>query len=283
MDTSQAIVPSYSSLEEDNAHSSDPLCLEYYSEGRTDTKAPSLSYQEATNTGQKEIEEQLKNLNEKLEKIRKENITLQSERDQWEMNARHAEDKLNSFRKENEHQLFMLKHEKELISKAEKQARQMVQNLSQKLHCLQIEVETGVAERKKQEEYIHMLQNKCAKTKTELQEQKKCVQRLSVGFDEATQSPLRIFEEKRQKLAYAEVKLDYPERKVTKPDDQVLQTTTLTRYPTYTRQACAICLTNEKDLAFGCGHMSCRDCGSKIRKCHICRKKISNSIKLFHG
>ncbi|KAK7282436.1 hypothetical protein RIF29_11203 [Crotalaria pallida] len=45
---------------------------------------------------------------------------------------------------------------------------------------------------------------------------------------------------------------------------EVLQTTTLTRYPTYTRQ-------------------SCRDCGSKIRKCHICRKKISNSFKLFHG
>ena len=55
-------------------------------------------------------------------------------------------------------QLLILKHENELMSNAEKQARQMTNSLSQRLHCLQIAVESGVEERKKQEEYIHMLQ-----------------------------------------------------------------------------------------------------------------------------
>ncbi|XP_024632828.2 E3 ubiquitin-protein ligase RGLG4 [Medicago truncatula] len=31
---------------------------------------------------------------------------------------------------------------------------------------------------------------------------------------------------------------------------------------------CPVCLTNAKDLAFGCGHMTCRDCGSRLRHCH---------------
>jgi len=44
------------------------------------------------------------------------------------------------------------------MSNAEKQATQMVNGLSQRVHCLQIAVESGVKERKKQEEYIHMLQ-----------------------------------------------------------------------------------------------------------------------------
>ncbi|XP_027356724.1 E3 ubiquitin-protein ligase RGLG3-like [Abrus precatorius] len=48
-------------------------------------------------------------------------------------------------------------------------------------------------------------------------------------------------------------------------------------------KVCSICLTNEKDLAFGCGHMTCRDCGSKLSKCPICREQIRNYIKLFPG
>ncbi|KAJ1442439.1 Zinc finger, RING-type [Sesbania bispinosa] len=47
--------------------------------------------------------------------------------------------------------------------------------------------------------------------------------------------------------------------------------------------ACTICLTNEKDLAFGCGHMTCRDCGLKLTKCPICREQITSHIRLFPG
>ncbi|KAJ4836923.1 E3 ubiquitin-protein ligase rglg4 [Turnera subulata] len=46
-------------------------------------------------------------------------------------------------------------------------------------------------------------------------------------------------------------------------------------------QACPICLTNAKDLAFGCGHMTCRDCGSRVSNCPICRQPITNRLRLF--
>ncbi|XWS10531.1 hypothetical protein CRYUN_Cryun38cG0003400 [Craigia yunnanensis] len=46
-------------------------------------------------------------------------------------------------------------------------------------------------------------------------------------------------------------------------------------------QACPICLTNAKDLAFGCGHMTCRECGSRVSTCPICRQRITNRLRLF--
>ncbi|WCJ28620.1 Copine (Calcium-dependent phospholipid-binding protein) family [Euphorbia peplus] len=46
-------------------------------------------------------------------------------------------------------------------------------------------------------------------------------------------------------------------------------------------QACPICLTNGKDLAFNCGHMTCRDCGTKVSNCPICRRPITNRLRLF--
>ncbi|XP_022734071.1 E3 ubiquitin-protein ligase RGLG4-like isoform X1 [Durio zibethinus] len=46
-------------------------------------------------------------------------------------------------------------------------------------------------------------------------------------------------------------------------------------------QACPICLTNGKDLAFGCGHMTCRECGSRVSNCPICRQRITNRLRLF--
>lgn len=46
---------------------------------------------------------------------------------------------------------------------------------------------------------------------------------------------------------------------------------------------CPVCLTNAKDLAFGCGHLTCRDCGSKVSNCPICRQPIRNRLRLFTG
>ncbi|KGN46786.1 E3 ubiquitin-protein ligase RGLG4 [Cucumis sativus] len=48
-------------------------------------------------------------------------------------------------------------------------------------------------------------------------------------------------------------------------------------------QVCPICLTAGKDLAFGCGHMTCRECGSRLSNCHICRQPIRNRIRLYTG
>ncbi|KVH88119.1 Copine [Cynara cardunculus var. scolymus] len=48
-------------------------------------------------------------------------------------------------------------------------------------------------------------------------------------------------------------------------------------------KTCPICLTNDKDMAFGCGHMACRECGSRLSRCHICRQEISSRIRLYTG
>lgn len=44
---------------------------------------------------------------------------------------------------------------------------------------------------------------------------------------------------------------------------------------------CPICLSNPKDMAFGCGHQTCCECGSSLTSCPICRRHINTRIKLF--
>ncbi|XP_050374365.1 E3 ubiquitin-protein ligase RGLG5-like [Argentina anserina] len=52
-------------------------------------------------------------------------------------------------------------------------------------------------------------------------------------------------------------------------------------YSTYDNQVCPVCLTNPKDMAFGCGHQTCCDCGEYLQACPICRSSIETRIKLF--
>lgn len=49
----------------------------------------------------------------------------------------------------------------------------------------------------------------------------------------------------------------------------------------YENQICPICLTNPKDMAFGCGHQTCCDCGQSLQLCPICRSQIATRIKLY--
>ncbi|XP_020576890.1 E3 ubiquitin-protein ligase RGLG2-like [Phalaenopsis equestris] len=44
---------------------------------------------------------------------------------------------------------------------------------------------------------------------------------------------------------------------------------------------CPICLTNPKNLAFGCGHQTCYDCGQTLVNCPICRSEIVTRIRLY--
>ncbi|KAI3761907.1 hypothetical protein L1987_52330 [Smallanthus sonchifolius] len=50
---------------------------------------------------------------------------------------------------------------------------------------------------------------------------------------------------------------------------------------TYDNQVCPICLTDPKDMAFGCGHQTCCECGQTLESCPICRKSIEARIKLY--
>ncbi|CAI9260776.1 unnamed protein product [Lactuca saligna] len=50
---------------------------------------------------------------------------------------------------------------------------------------------------------------------------------------------------------------------------------------TYDNQVCPICLANPKDMAFGCGHQTCHECGETLQLCPICRTSIQTRIKLY--
>ncbi|KAL9332738.1 hypothetical protein ACSQ67_002348 [Phaseolus vulgaris] len=49
----------------------------------------------------------------------------------------------------------------------------------------------------------------------------------------------------------------------------------------YDNKVCPICLTNAKDMAFGCGHQTCCECGEDLQYCPICRRTIHTRIKLY--
>ncbi|EPS73512.1 hypothetical protein M569_01244 [Genlisea aurea] len=44
---------------------------------------------------------------------------------------------------------------------------------------------------------------------------------------------------------------------------------------------CPICITEPKDMAFGCGHQTCCECGRDLSTCPICRVPIETRIKLY--
>ncbi|XP_077236606.1 E3 ubiquitin-protein ligase RGLG2-like [Tasmannia lanceolata] len=46
--------------------------------------------------------------------------------------------------------------------------------------------------------------------------------------------------------------------------------------------ACSVCLWNAKNLAFGCGHQTCYDCGRDLQRCPICRCRIITRIPLLY-
>ena len=45
--------------------------------------------------------------------------------------------------------------------------------------------------------------------------------------------------------------------------------------------ACAICMENEKNVVFLCGHMACSICSDRLQVCHICRVEIQNRVQVF--
>ncbi|KAK4804078.1 hypothetical protein SAY86_003895 [Trapa natans] len=44
---------------------------------------------------------------------------------------------------------------------------------------------------------------------------------------------------------------------------------------------CPICIDNDKDMAFGCGHQTCCECGERLETCPICQSFIQMRIKLY--
>ncbi|CAM6030531.1 unnamed protein product [Sphagnum balticum] len=52
-------------------------------------------------------------------------------------------------------------------------------------------------------------------------------------------------------------------------------------YGSTTRSMCPVCVTKKKDMAFNCGHQSCRACGAHLSTCPTCRQSITTKIRLY--
>ncbi|GAB2283849.1 E3 ubiquitin-protein ligase rglg2 [Dionaea muscipula] len=70
----------------------------------------------------------------------------------------------------------------------------------------------------------------------------------------------------------------YPDYQSSIPSEVAASTTSNS---TYDNLLCPICFTNKKDMAFGCGHQTCCDCGQDLEICPICRRQIETRIRLF--
>ncbi|XP_020225559.1 E3 ubiquitin-protein ligase RGLG3 isoform X1 [Cajanus cajan] len=51
--------------------------------------------------------------------------------------------------------------------------------------------------------------------------------------------------------------------------------------PAGAEPVCPVCLTNPKDMAFGCGHTTCKECGSTLSSCPMCRMQITTRLRLY--
>ncbi|KAF3668086.1 hypothetical protein T459_16631 [Capsicum annuum] len=109
-------------------------------------------------------------------------------------------------------EVSILKDEKGMLINAEKRASDEVRNLSQRVHSLQVHLDTlqstenvrdeaRAAERKKQEEYIKLIEKEWAEAKKELQEQRDSVRNLIPEREDALKNALRQIEEMRKELA----------------------------------------------------------------------------------
>ncbi|AQK82241.1 E3 ubiquitin-protein ligase RGLG2 isoform X2 [Zea mays] len=47
------------------------------------------------------------------------------------------------------------------------------------------------------------------------------------------------------------------------------------------RILCPICMYKSKDLAFGCGHQTCYECGRNLERCPLCQQNITTRIRLY--
>ncbi|CAA0818030.1 E3 ubiquitin-protein ligase RGLG1 [Striga hermonthica] len=46
-------------------------------------------------------------------------------------------------------------------------------------------------------------------------------------------------------------------------------------------RGCPVCFYNRRDLAFGCGHQTCHECGYDLTWCPVCHTQITTRIRLY--
>uniref|UniRef100_A0A0A0KF27 RING-type domain-containing protein n=1 Tax=Cucumis sativus TaxID=3659 RepID=A0A0A0KF27_CUCSA len=63
--------------------------------------------------------------------------------------------------------------------------------------------------------------------------------------------------------------------------NQILENAKAEKHSSSSESVCPICLTNPKDMAFACGHTTCKDCGVTISTCPLCREPIKMRLRLY--
>ncbi|TKY60446.1 E3 ubiquitin-protein ligase RGLG1 [Spatholobus suberectus] len=98
-----------------------------------------------------------------------------------------------------------------------------------------------------------------------------------------------------QNLQVADVKSCYQSKRPLPPPKEVLDRDNAVRAvphgtnfesveptaPAAVESVCPICLTNPKDMAFGCGHTTCKECCATLSSCPMCRQQITTRLRLY--
>ncbi|KAK7313806.1 hypothetical protein VNO77_39008 [Canavalia gladiata] len=207
--------------------------------------------------GHEQTKERIRNLEEELVKSIKEIKSLKSERDNWKIRTEFVSKRLHSFMKESDQDEIAVEakvpdmiKQKDYIKmlKSELQTeRECAQRLTLELEetaqsaIIKIE-EAKVAEMRKQEKYIKMMM-----MRRNLQEERKHKEAKQIAMNKVREIGQDLVNARNDlasaisRAQVAEEKLSDLERKLKLTDDKYV---------------CAICLNNEKDMAFSCGHMN---------------------------
>ncbi|KAG0472196.1 hypothetical protein HPP92_016742 [Vanilla planifolia] len=111
-------------------------------------------------------------------------------------------------------EVSILKHEKEILVSSEKRASAEVQSLTERVHRLQTSLDTiqsaeeirengRAAERRKQDDYLRLIERDWAEAKKELQEERDRVRSLTLEKEKVTETSMRQVEDIQKELASA--------------------------------------------------------------------------------
>ncbi|KAI9104227.1 hypothetical protein K1719_023063 [Acacia pycnantha] len=187
-----------------------------------------------------DIMRQVEKISQELEEARNEAEHAQNDADI----AKNEWTKVKREVKEKEELIKLLKLE---IQDTRQDTMRQVEEISQKLEEARNEAEHAQND-------ADIAKNEWIKAKKYLLEKLELIQILKLECQETSERAKRQVEEKELELA------------------DTLNAVTSASSSSSVAQDCAICLTNEKDLAFGCGHMTCEECGKTLSMCPICRE-----------
>ncbi|XP_054821033.1 E3 ubiquitin-protein ligase RGLG3 [Prosopis cineraria] len=91
-----------------------------------------------------------------------------------------------------------------------------------------------------------------------------------------------------QSVGYRRKQPRPPPKEVIDHDNEIMAAPHTTNFesveptaPAAVESVCPVCLTNPKNMAFGCGHTTCKECGATLSSCPMCRQQITTRLRLY--